>query len=82
MIIYDSTDNILNTLRKWRLEMDSPYNDGWVRAGFEEKLSKVREFFEANQVKHLDQALESLKEANAVPTYEDEIELYETYGGD
>jgi len=82
MIIYDNADNILNTLKKWKLEMNSPYNDGWVQAGFREKLLKIQEFFEVSQVKHLDEALESLKDANAVPVYEDEIELYETYGGD
>ena len=79
MIIYDSADNILKTLKKWKLEMDSPYNDGWVQEGFREKLKKVQEFFVPQ---HLDAALERLKDSNGLATYEDEIELYETYGGD
>ena len=79
MIIYDSPENILNTLHKWRLEMDSPYNDGWVREGFKEKLLKIQEFF---KTKHLDKALRSMDNAENLATYEDEIELYETYGGD
>ena len=79
MIIYDSTDNILNTLHRWELEMNSPYNDGWVRKGFKEKLLKIQEFF---KTKHLDQALGSMQGADDLPIYEDEIELYETYGGD
>jgi len=79
MIIYDSPENILKTLRKWRLEMDSPYNDGWVREGFREKLAKVQEFFVP---KHLDAALARLKDSEDLTTYEDEVELYETYGGD
>ena len=44
MIIYDSPENILKTLNKWKLEMDSPYNDGWVRDGFREKLLKIQQF--------------------------------------
>ena len=79
MIIYDSTDNILNTLRKWRLEMDSPYNDGWVQEEFRKKLAQVQEFFVP---KHLDAALNRLKDGESLATYEDEVELYETYGGD
>ena len=79
MIIYDSTDNILNTLKKWRLEMNSPYNDGWVQEEFREKLAQVQEFFVP---KHLDAALGKLKDAESLATYEDEVELYETYGGD
>tara|TARA_Y100000034_G_scaffold130086_1_gene187717 strand:- start:258 stop:497 length:240 start_codon:yes stop_codon:yes gene_type:complete len=79
MIIYDGADKVLNTLRKWKLEMDSPYNDGWVREGFKEKLLKVQEFF---KTKHLDEALNGLKNSEGLATYEDEIELYETYGGD
>ena len=63
MIIYDSAENILNTLKKWKLEMDSPYNDGWVQAGFREKLKKVQEFFVP---KHLDNALEALKNDNEI----------------
>jgi hypothetical protein len=81
MIIYDSPENILNTLRKWKLEMNSPYNDGWVQQGFEEKLKKVKEFF-IFKAKHLDNALESINNTEDLTTYEDELELYETYGGD
>lgn len=79
MIIYDSPENILKTLGKWRLEMDSPYNDGWVREGFKEKILKVREFF---KTKYLDEALRSMEGDEDLKIYEDEIELYETYGGD
>jgi hypothetical protein len=76
-----SPEHILNTLRNWRLEMNSPHNDGWVQQGYREKLSEVEAFFE---VKHLDEALASCSSCkpNAVRVYEDEIELYETYGGD
>ena len=79
MIIYDSPENILKTLNKWKLEMDSPYNDGWVREGFREKLLKIQQFFVA---KHLDEALEGLRGSEGLVAYEDELELYETYGGD
>jgi hypothetical protein len=79
MIIYDSADNILNTLRRWELEMNSPYNDGWVREGFREKLFKVKGFFAP---RHLDEALKSLPEGGSLKAWEDELELYETYGGD
>jgi len=72
-------EQILNALKKWKIEMNSPYNDGWVRQGYRKNLQKIEDFFEP---KHLDKALEALSEANAVPVYEDEIELYETYGGD
>ena len=72
-------EQILNALKKWKIEMNSPYNDGWVQQGYRENLKKIEDFFEA---KHLDKALEALNDANAVPVYEDEIELYETYGGD
>ena len=79
MITYDSPENILNTLRRWKLEMNSPYNDAWVRREFEEKILKIQEFFKP---KHLDLALKNLSSTEGVDTYEDEIELYETYGGD
>jgi len=79
MIVYDSEENILNTLRKWKLEMNSPYNDGWVQQGFKEKLLKVKDFF---RDKHLDSALEDLSCGSKVGEFEDELELYETYGGD
>ena len=59
--------------------MNSPYNDGWVQAGFKEKLLKVQEFF---QVKYLDMALNDLQDSEGLAAYEDELELYETYGGD
>tara|TARA_R110002020_G_scaffold39746_2_gene117755 strand:- start:315 stop:554 length:240 start_codon:yes stop_codon:yes gene_type:complete len=79
MIIYDSAENILNVLRKWKLEMNSPYNDGWVQQGFREKIQKVEAFFD---IKHLDEALEDLTCGSKVGDFEDELELYETYGGD
>jgi len=79
MVIYESADNILKILRQWKLEMNSPYNDGWVREGFKEKIAKVQEFFVP---KHLDAALDKLKNSEGLATYEDEVELYETYGGD
>jgi hypothetical protein len=74
-----SPEHILNTLRNWKLEMNSPYNDGWTREGYKEKLSKVEEFFKP---KHLDEALSASNEPEALESYEEEIELYETYGGD
>jgi len=76
-----SPEYILNTLRNWKIEMNSPYNDGWVQQGYREKLSKVEEFFNSES-KHLDTALQKLSEPEALATYEDEIELYETYGGE
>jgi hypothetical protein len=72
-------EQILNALKNWKIEMTSPYNDGWVQQGYKENLQKIEDFFEP---KYLDKALESLKEPDAVAVYEDEIELYETYGGD
>ena len=80
MIIYDSPENILKTLKRWELEMDNPRNDGWVQQGFKKKLAEVQKFFKTN--KYLDEALESLKHPEDLATYEDELELYETYGGD
>ena len=85
MVIYESADNILKILRQWKLEMNSPYNDGWVREGFKEKLQKVQGFFEsqsAGEGRHLDKALGDLGCGSKVGEFEDELELYETYGGD
>ena len=79
MVIYDSPENILNTLKNWKLEMNSPRNDGWVQEGFRENLRKVQEFFVP---KYLDAALDKLKDSEDLAIYEDEVELYETYGGD
>jgi hypothetical protein len=80
-----SPDHILNTLRNWKIEMNSPYNDGRVQQGYKEKLSKVEEFFKPSSKpnsKHLDDAIQKMENPESLSSYEDEIELYENYGGD
>ena len=84
MIIYDRAENILNTLRNWRLEMNSPYNDGWVQEGYREKLSKVEAFFKEHIcINTLADGTSANNDSScAAGVSEDEKELYETYGGD
>ena len=72
-------EQILNALRNWKIEMNSPYNDGWVKQGYRENFEKIKEFF---QEKYLDKALDNLACGSLLGDYEDELELYETYGGD
>ena len=74
-------ETILDILRGWNMETKDPRNDGWVQQAFEEKLKKVGTFFES---KHLDEALSVLpqNEYQCLLSFEDEIELYENYGGD
>ena len=76
-----SPEHILNTLKNWKIEMNSPYNDGWVQQSYKEKLSKVEEFFKPS-LKHLDTAIKKMADPEALLAYENEIELYENYGGD
>jgi len=79
MTIHNSPENILKTLKRWKLEMNNPRNDGWAQQSFKEKLLEVRDFFKP---KYLDKSLEELKDSEGLAIYEDELELYETYGGD
>jgi hypothetical protein len=36
-----SLNEILITLKEWNLESKNPRNDGWVQAGYKEKIKKV-----------------------------------------
>jgi len=77
MIIYDSPESILKILNQWKSEMDNPDNDDWAKEEFKQNLLTVQQFFVP---KHLDIALEKMK--NDITSFENEVELYETYGGD
>lgn len=34
-------DDIINKLRKWKLESQNPRNDGWVQKGYLDKIKKI-----------------------------------------
>jgi hypothetical protein len=36
-----SLEDILLTLMKWRVQAQSPYNDGWTSEGYREMLEEV-----------------------------------------
>ena len=42
-----SLQDILATIQEWELQASSPYNDGWVIQGYNEKLEMLREHLES-----------------------------------
>jgi len=44
-----SLQDILSTIQEWELQASSPYNDGWVIQGYNEKLQMLKEHLEVSQ---------------------------------
>ena len=75
----NSPEIILNTLKEWQLEMNSPRNDRRVQTGYKEKLLKVQEFFKPPR-KHLDSALGSIQN-ESLKSFEDEYNIWDWHRG-
>ena len=52
-------NEILNTIRRWKLEANDHHNDGWVMQGYKDKLQQVRD--ELNTSLHKKSKKEEMK---------------------
>ena len=39
-------ESIINQLERWKLEANSPFNDGWTQKHYRDQIDRVREWLD------------------------------------